>query len=336
MGGYPVEVASTGIDGYCTDSSLTSKADCTSTTEAGCASANNGCSTANKYCSVAGKCFWGSDPTGAVASLYAARTEDECGICSLASRYTRAECEKDVDNDGTADGTWTAHTNKLAANNLVWSQTDPSAATVTPIALVATTAVTAGAAGAGNFGFGATNDLITGLAVGDVILIATNSNGACSAAGSYTVTAVDSASPWEVDVAETVPSGVTAANCDMSRPANGCTETTGYTVGGGQVASAGVIKSHTWTPRPLGDAALTAVWATGHNEQCCSCVPAYGTTVSAATLSVFKSKGTCETGANGGDREGAVAMRRRGAVLRQGRSARCAARHPPLPVSSDA
>ena len=72
--GYPVEVASTGIDGYCTDSSLTSKADCTSTTEAGCASANNGCSTANKYCSVAGKCFWGSDPTGAVASLYAART----------------------------------------------------------------------------------------------------------------------------------------------------------------------------------------------------------------------------------------------------------------------
>merc|ERR1711968_85354 len=78
-------------------------------------------------------------------------------------------------------------------------------------------------AGLGTFAFSGSNDLITGLQAGDVIMIA-NAVGDCEAAGSYTVS---SKSGNVVTVMEPVPA-YTFARCDMSRPANGCNDLTGY------------------------------------------------------------------------------------------------------------
>jgi hypothetical protein len=170
-----------------------------------------------------------------VTSVRLANTEP-----NIAHYYVGARIEL-IDDDVTKSGTGGLITSYDASQNIDIDWTDGTAPVTSPdtgttykiaaacrtgntaqlgstITATAVDTVTAGSAGAGNFGFDATNNLITGLAVGDTILIAANSNGACSAAGSYTVTAVDSSSPWEVDVAETVPSGVTAANCEMSRP----------------------------------------------------------------------------------------------------------------------
>jgi len=297
--GYPVEVAGTvssssGIDGYCTDSAHVDQDDCV----------------AEKYCTVAGVCHWGGG-----TDLYNARTEDECGECAGITstegtglnRYTKAECIKDVNNDGTPDGQWTAHTNKAVSTELVWNQANPDQTTVAAIAAFALDApgssASAKPAGLGSFEFSGSNLLIAKpLQAGDVIMIASNSAGDCTAAGSYTVSSLSSN---VVNVMEPVLA-YTPAQCDMSLPANGCNDLTGYTAGSGTTTSVGVVKTHTFNTRPLGDAALSPTWANNNNEQCCSCVPAYGTTITAATLSVFTSRDTCLTGANGGDREGAA------------------------------
>ena len=103
--GYPVEVVAgvngepaTSFDGYCTDSTKTTKATCE----------------ASQYCTVKGVCAYSG-------SVFNAREENECGVCigigshssaalqegSNSPRLTKAECVKDVDGDGNADGTWT-------------------------------------------------------------------------------------------------------------------------------------------------------------------------------------------------------------------------------------
>merc|ERR1711988_2002443 len=88
--GYPVHVAGT-FDGYCTDTTKSTKASCES----------------SKYCTVKGICTYSN-------AVFAAREQGECGRCdgissgegSGQARFTQKECVKDVNGDGTADGTW--------------------------------------------------------------------------------------------------------------------------------------------------------------------------------------------------------------------------------------
>merc|ERR1719487_2218574 len=85
--GYPLAPlaadGTTALAGYCTDG--------VSTTQALCEALAAG------YCTVAGTC--GAPATAAVSG--------ECGTCDVADRFTQAECVKDADGTGGADGTWT-------------------------------------------------------------------------------------------------------------------------------------------------------------------------------------------------------------------------------------
>lgn len=189
--GYPVEVASDGIDGYCTDNTKTAKSACE----------------ASKYCTVQGHCVLSG-------TKFNARVQGECGICTGlvagegtgAARYTQAECVKDVNGDGTADGAW-------STSGYAW------------------TAVTSN-----------------------------------------------------------------AANCESTLVGFSAT---------GTVAAAGVKKSHVWTPRPLGDAAISLAASKAGNYQCCACTAAYGSIISESTVSAFTTQATC-TKSGSKDREGAV------------------------------
>merc|ERR1711881_790707 len=70
-------------------------------------------------------------------------------------------------------------------------------------------------------------------------------------------------------------------------------------------AEKGVVKKHVWVPKPLGDATVSLPASKAGNLQCCTCVPAYGSSVAASTLLPFVSQTSCET-VGSKPREGAL------------------------------
>merc|ERR1711988_1497828 len=94
--GYPLSPTrgdGVAIVGYCTDG--------VQVTESACI--------AEFFCTVPGRCV------GVTNSPTTATVQGECGTCATAAnqptatdRFTQAECVKDSDGDGSADGTWTA------------------------------------------------------------------------------------------------------------------------------------------------------------------------------------------------------------------------------------
>lgn len=73
----------------------------------------------------------------------------------------------------------------------------------------------------------------------------------------------------------------------------------------GTSAEKGVVKKHVWVPKPLGDATVSLPASKAGNLQCCTCVPAYGSSVAASTLLPFVSQTSCET-VGSKPREGAL------------------------------
>merc|ERR1711988_1542451 len=106
-------------------------------------------------------------------------------------------------------------------------------------------------------------------------------------------------------------SASTSSNCESG-------SRVGYTLDSSAGDQNGVLKNHVWVPKPLGYAAISQAWSTAGNLQCCRCAAATGSLFKDSQFANFDSQSTCET-ANGKAREGALVVRRRWAVLHQGR-----------------
>merc|ERR1711871_1503965 len=266
--GYPLSPTrsdGTAISGYCTDGVQTTQTACI----------------AEMFCTVAGSC---NSPASAT-------TQDECGVCSTTSgeptatdRFTQTECVKDSDGDGTPDGTWAAGT---------WSTSDASEAncasvlggvwkarTWVPAPLGdATTswlpikAATASAVAATAHAFAtrtfSTADITASpaFAVGDRVTVSAVSgqscgtgSGDCTICGTYHISAINGNDAVFLEAFTSQIAGDATA-CELSR------------------------------------AAVTL--ATLDNKQCCSCVPAMGSTVSAASLAVHTTETECITDSAG-------------------------------------
>jgi hypothetical protein len=268
--GYPLSPTrsdGTAIDGYCTDGVQTSESACI----------------AEYFCTVAGSCS-GSAPASA-------RTEEECGVCSTTSgeptatdRFTETECVKDSDGDDTADGTWTAATwstsdateaNCASVLGGVWKartwvpapKGDATTAWLPVKAAAAATAATAHAFATKTFSATDASNFVAG----DRVTVSAVSGSVCGTAsadcticGTYHIA---SKSTNDVVFLEAFTSQLAgdATACELARPA--------------------------------------VTLATLDNKQCCSCVPAVGSTVSAATLAVHATETEC-TKDSAGDRLG--------------------------------
>lgn len=253
------------IAGYCTDGVQTSESECI----------------AEYFCTVAGSC---DAPTSAAA-------EEECGACSTTSgqptatnRFTQTECIKDSDGDSAADGTW-------AAGN--WDPSDATedncasvlggewkARTWVPAPLgdattgwlpvkpaVSAVAATAHTSATRTFTTGG----LTGFAVGDRVEVGAATSKVCGTAsadcticGNYHIAEIVGDSVVFLEAFTSELAGDATA-CEMSRP----------------------------------EVTLTSL----DNKQCCSCVPAVGSTVSAASLAVHATESECTTD-SAGDRLG--------------------------------
>ena len=269
--GYPVApTRSDGVAlaGYCTD---------------GVAQTQSACE-AVMYCTVAGAC---SAPTTATA-------QGECGTCATTAgeptatnRFTQAECIKDSDGDSTPDGvwsaaTWTAATSSSCAPTLggAWTartwvaapagdattgwQAVKAASAGSPVAATAATPATKTFTG----DVAAAQTTATFYAVGDTVTI-TGGGGSCSAAscafcGTYHIALL---------IGTNGATGVTFVEAFTSSVAGDATHCT------------------------ISRAAVTL--QTVANKQCCSCVPATGSTVTAASLAVHNTESACTTDAAG-------------------------------------
>jgi hypothetical protein len=258
--GYPLAPlaadGTTALAGYCTDGVQTTQANCELL--------------ANGYCTVAGSC---NAPATATVS-------GECGTCSVSDRFTDGECVKDADGASGADGTWTAATWTAATRGSA-SFGDPCSGggtsgewkqrTWVPLpAGDATTAWRPVLAAEGNSVAATVVDSATApktltvtvaasYAVGQRVKVVSLSSG-CGLVGTYTVASTTSTTA--ITFTETMPA-VSATN-----------------------ANPGVT-----------DCAIArdAVTLGTQNQQCCSCQPATGSTVTAAALAVHETEAACTT-----------------------------------------
>jgi hypothetical protein len=268
--GYPLSPTrsdGTAIDGYCTDGVQTSESACI----------------AEYFCTVAGSCS-GSAPASA-------RTEEECGVCSTTSgeptatdRFTETECVKDSDGDDTADGTWTAATwstsdateaNCASVLGGVWKartwvpapKGDATTAWLPVKAAAAATAATAHAFATKTFSAADASNFVAG----DRVTVSAASGAVCGTAsadcticGTYHIASISTNDVVFLEAFASQLAGDATA-CELARPA--------------------------------------VTLATLDNKQCCSCVPAVGSTVSAAALADHATETKC-TQDSAGDRLG--------------------------------
>merc|ERR1712224_1000522 len=252
--GYPLSPTrgdGVAIAGYCTDGVQLTEADCIAE--------------AQYFCTVPGSCS-GSAPASAA-------TQEECGVCSTSAgqptstdRFTQTECIKDSDGDDAADGTWAAATWSTAdateancASVLggvwkarTWIDAPTGDATTGWQAVKAATAaaVAANALTAATKTFGTADITVGGtgaiaLAAGDRVIVDATSSNSCAAdscpiCGTYHIAEVSTNDLIFVEAFTGDSAGATAGNCQVSRPAV-----------------------------TLQDVS---------NKQCCSCVPATGST----------------------------------------------------------
>ena len=268
--GYPLSPTrgdGTAITGYCTDGVQATEALCT----------------AVYFCTVAGKCSGTSAPTTATV-------EGECGTCATTSgqptatnRFTQAECIKDSDGDNTADGVWTT------GNTPGWSATDASEANCASVlggvwkartwiaaptgdattgwlpVKAAQAAVVASSLVASSRTFLTGSDQSSAFAVGDRVTVDaeganTCADSSCPICGTYHIATVATNDLTFVEAFTSTATGV-PAHCEVARPA----------------------------------VTLDSL----DNKQCCSCVPATGSTVAATTLAVHKTESDCTTDSAG-------------------------------------
>jgi len=277
--GYPLSPTrgdGVAIAGYCTDG--------VQTTESACI--------AEYFCTVPGRCV------GATNSPTTATAQGECGTCATAAnqptatdRFTQDECIKDSDGDGTADGTWTAGLD--GSGNSAWVTTDATEANCASVlggvwkartwidaptgdattSWQAVKAATEAAVAANGLTSStktfATADITAGIttafAVGDRVTVSAVSGNSCAAnscpiCGTYHIAEINTNDVVFVEAFTGDASGGTAAHCELSRP---------------------------------------AVTLQDVNKQCCSCVPATGSTVTAASLAVHKTESECTTDSAG-------------------------------------
>jgi len=277
--GYPLSPTrgdGTAIPGYCTDG--------VQVTESACI--------AEYFCTVPGKC------EGATNSPTTATVAEECGTCATAAnqptatdRFTETECIKDSDGDSTADGTWTAGLTSGSAT--AWITTDATEANCASVlggvwkartwtaaptgdATTGWQAVKAASGGGGVAASGitaatktfSTADITAGVttafAVGDRVTVGvaganTCTDASCPICGTYHIAAINTNDVVFVEAFTSTAAG-TPAHCLLSRP---------------------------------------AVTLQDVNKQCCSCVSATGSTVSAASLAVHKTEAECTTDSAG-------------------------------------
>merc|ERR1712100_746448 len=229
------------------------------------------------------------------------------GQPTATDRFTQDECIKDSDCDGTADGTWTAGLD--GSGNSAWVTTDATEANYASVlggvwkarawidaptgdattSWQAVKAATEAAVAANGLTSStktfATADITAGIttafAVGDRVTVSAVSGNSCAAdscpiCGTYHIAEINTNNVVFVEAFTGDPSGGTAAHCELSRP---------------------------------------AVTLQDMNTQCCSCVPATGSTVTAASLAVHKTESECTTDSAGARREAP------GCVLGLGRTA---------------
>ena len=232
------------------------------TTQADCESLANG------YCTVAGTC--GAPATAAVSG--------ECGTCDVADRFTQAECEKDADGTSGADGTWTADTWTAATAGTafgdpcggggtagVWKQRTwvplPAGDATTawrPVLAAEALSAAATAVDSAAAPKTLTVAVATTYAVGQRVKVVSLSSG-CGLVGTYTVA---SKTATDITFTETMPA-VSATNANPG------------------VTDCKIERD--------------AVTLGTQNQQCCSCQPATGSTVTAAALAVHETEAACTT-----------------------------------------
>jgi hypothetical protein len=266
--GYPLSPTrsdGTAIGGYCTDGVQTSESTCI----------------AQYFCTVAGSCS-GTAPASAA-------TEEECGVCSTTSgqptatnRFTQPECVKDSDGDGTADGSWTAAT---------WSTSDATLANCASVLGGQWKARTWVPAPLGD----ATTGWLPVKAAGGAV-VATAHAYATKTFTTADISALDPAVGDRVTVgaASSKACGTTSADCTICG-----------TYHLAEVNGNAVVFLEAFTSQLAGDAAACSIsrpavtLATLDNKQCCSCVPAVGSTVTAASLAVHTTESDCTTDSAG-------------------------------------
>lgn len=265
--GYPLSPTrgdGTPIAGYCTDG--------TQLTEATCI--------AQYFCTVAGSC-------NAPAS---AATEEECGVCATAAgqptatnRFTQTECVKDSDGDDDADGEWSAGT---------WTPaTDANCASLGGV-WKARTWIDA-PAGDATTGWQAVKAATDSAVVGALLNAATKTfEVADVTAGGTGAIALAAGDRVKVDKSG---ANTCAAN---SCPICGTYHIAEIIVDGGAGNDRLVFVEAFTGDTAAGDAShcevsRPAVTLQDMNKQCCSCVPATGSTVSAASLAVHKTESEC-------------------------------------------
>jgi hypothetical protein len=264
--GYPLAPTrgdGTAITGYCTDGIMETQATCIATS--------------NYFCTVAGSC---DSPSSATV-------EGECGVCATATnqptatdRFTQTECIKDSDGDGTADGAWTPATwstsdatqaNCASVLNGVWKARTwiaaPTGDATTGWQKVqgAQGAVAATTLTASTKTFGTASDQSAAFAAGDMVTVSAVSGNSCADSscpicGTYHIATVITNDLTFVEAFTSTATG-DATHCEVAR------------------------------------AAVTL--QTVANKQCCSCVPATGSTVTAAALAVHKTEAECTTDSAG-------------------------------------
>jgi hypothetical protein len=287
--GYPLSPTrgdGTAIAGYCTDGVQVTKSACI----------------AEMFCTVPGRC------AGAVNAPTAATVAGECGTCATSAgqptatdRFTQTECVKDSDGDGTPDGAWTAG-EVTAGGADAWITTDATEANCASVlggawkartwidaptgdattgwqAVKAATEAAVAATGltpaTKTFATGGiTAGITTPFAVGDKVTVAaanakTCSDASCPACGTYHIAAINTNDVVFVEAFTGTATGV-PADCLLSRP---------------------------------------AVTLQDVNKQCCACVPATGSIVTAASLAVHKTASECTTDSSGARLGGAWVCR---------------------------
>jgi len=266
--GYPLSPTRSdgaAIDGYCTDGIQTSESDCI----------------AEHFCTVAGSC---NDPASA-------GTEDECGVCSTTSgqptatnRFTQTECIKDSDGDTTPDGTWAGATWSTAG------ATEADCASVLGGEWKARTWVPA-----------PSGDATTGWQAVKASVSAVAATAHTSATRTFTTGGLSGFAVGDrvqVDAATAKTCGTASADCTIC----------GY-YHIAEIVGDSAIFLEAFTSQIAGDATACEIsrpevtLASLDNKQCCSCVPAVGSTISAASLAVHTTQSECITD-SAGDRLG--------------------------------
>jgi len=266
--GYPLSPTrsdGTAIDGYCTDGVQASESTCV----------------AQYFCTVAGSCS-GTAPASAA-------TEEECGVCSTTSgqptatdRFTQTECVKDSDGDSTADGSWSAAS---------WSTSDATEANCASVLGGQWKARTWVPAPLGD----ATTGWLPVKAAGSAVVATAHAY----ATKTFTTADISGLAPA---VGDRVTVGAATSKACGTASAD-CTICGTYHIA--EVNGDAVVFLEAFTSQLAGDAAACSIsrpavtLATLDNKQCCSCVPAVGSTVTAASLAVHTTESDCTTDSAG-------------------------------------